>query len=84
MSKAQRAIANQTLQTELFSCQQELEALRSELQLKTAMLNTVNVPVMVFDLQGHIVCCNRVWEQTTGYDSSNQLLNQPFGMYLFR
>ena len=78
MSKAQRAIANQTLQIELLSCQQELEALRSELQLKTAMLNTVNVPVMVFDLQGHIVCCNRVWEQTSGYDSSNQLLNQPF------
>lgn len=75
--QAKLAIANQTLQAELTSCKQEIEALRSQLDLCTTILNTVSALVVVFDAEGHIVRSNSSYEQTTGY-KFDQVRNQPF------
>lgn len=75
--QAELASANQILQAELFCCQQELKALRSQLELEKAIFNAANVLVMVVDVQGYIVRCNSAWEEATGY-TSEQLPNQPF------
>ena len=69
--------ANKKLQAELTECQRSLEVLRSELDLCTAILNTVTDLLVVFDRDGYIVRCNRTWEQTTGY-LFDEVRNQPF------
>lgn len=75
--KAELASANQTQQADLTECQPKAQLLRSELDLCTAILNTVSALVVVFDPEGHIVRCNRACEQTTGY-AFDEVRNQPF------
>ncbi len=75
--KAELASANQTQQADLTECQPKAQLLRSELDLCTAILNTVSALVVVFDPEGHIVHCNRAFEQTTSY-AFDEVRNQPF------
>ncbi len=77
MDKKARPVANQDLQVELSGCQREVEVLRSELELSTAILNALNAIALVFDPKGHIVRCNSYFKQITGY-TLNEVKNQPF------
>ncbi len=45
---------------------------------KVAKFNTVNALVVVLDREGHIIRCNRVCEQTTGYKLNEVSNIQPF------
>ncbi len=91
VSKVQREIivekdllanSRQAWQTKLMKCQQEIEVLCEEVALTTAVLNTVDALVVVFDAEGYIVRCNCAWEQTTGY-KFDQVRNQPFWELFF-
>ena len=64
--KADLAIANQTLQTEL-TCQRVTQVLQEEIDRLTAILNTVSALVVVLDPEGYIVRFNYACEQFTGY-----------------
>lgn len=77
MDKVVELAANQELQAKLTGCQQEVEVLRSELELSTAILNAVDAIALVLDPERHIVRCNSSFEQTTGY-TLNEVKNQFF------
>jgi PAS domain-containing protein len=91
VSKVQREIivekdllanSRQAWQTKLTECQQQIEVLCEQVALTTAVLNTVDALVVVFDAEGYIVRCNCAWEQTTGY-KFDQVRNQPFWELFF-
>lgn len=67
----------ETLQTELRLCRQTTEKLQEECQLSTAILDTINAFVMVFDLKGHLIRYNRAWKGIIGY-TLDEVKNFPF------
>lgn len=77
MHKAAMASTNQTLQTELTECKRAAEMLRQELELSTAILNTVSALVVVLDCEGYVVRFNSACKQITGY-TFDDVRNQPF------
>lgn len=77
MHKAAMASTNQTWQTELIECKRVAQLLREELDLSTAIFNTVSAMVVVLNCEGYIVRFNRACEQMTGY-AFDEVRNQPF------
>lgn len=69
-------LADQTLQTELTQYQQIAKDLYEELELSTAIFNTLNTVMVVLDPKGYIVRCNRAFEQITGY-TFEKVKNKP-------
>jgi PAS domain S-box-containing protein len=57
-------------------------ALKREQELAEIIFQTVNMPVMVLDPQGHILRFNHAWEQTTGY-TGEDLWEQCFWELLY-
>ncbi len=77
MHEAAIVSTNQTLYRDLTERKRVTQILREELDLTTAILNTVSALVVVFDCEGYIVRFNRACEQITDY-TFNEVKNQPF------
>lgn len=77
MHEAAIVSTNQTLYRDLTERKRVTQILREELDLTTAILNTVSAIVVVFDCEGYIVRFNRACEQITDY-TFNEVKHQPF------
>lgn len=76
MDEKARIAVNQDLQAELSACQQEVEMLRSNLEISNSILNAVDAIALVFNPEGHIIRCNASFGQIT--DCMAEATHKPF------